>query len=100
MLNQLPPNEVKYQDGSSKTTTPPKALLASELNFEQREVEDWLRFAQEFSFLIHYYNDENELEGLWSGFLCDDIGSAENLFSIENQQESFRNFRELLKSYL
>ena len=91
MLDQLKPYQVEYQDGSSRNTPPLAALSASALNFEQRGAADWLRFAQEFSSLLHYYNENNQLDGLWDGFLLDQLpGSPPDDTALTRAKEQFR----------
>ncbi|MEL7145255.1 MAG: hypothetical protein AAFO69_02720, partial [Bacteroidota bacterium] len=97
MLDHLKPYDVEYQDGSSRNTPPPEALSAAGLNFEQREVKDWLRFAQEFSSLLHYYNEKNELDGLWEGFLTEQLPETDQK---SDQVAGKERFREVLIRYL
>ena len=100
MLNQSKPHNAKYQDGSSRSQKAPEALAAERLNFEQREVVDWLRFAQDFSRLVHYYNDQNESDGYWDGFLTEDPQAFAALTQARDQESAQEAFRQLLARYL
>lgn len=91
MITNNSPFPIQYRDGSSRTQGAPNALLASELNFEQRDAKDWLRFAQEFSRLVHYYNEANQPEGYWDGFLAQSPNAS---------PEDLEAFRNLLNDYL
>lgn len=98
MLNNLNPQKAKYQDGSSRGQSAPEFLLTDMLNFEQREIEDWLRFAEEYSHLLHYYDDSNHKAGFWNGFLQEDLNGQK--FPVNAKNESLNNFRYLLAEYV
>ena len=70
MLDNLRPTDVLYRDGTIRARRMLLALDAAGVGWEDRTLEDWLRFAQAFACQVDYINDQNTAQGTWEGFLC------------------------------
>ncbi len=62
-----------YRDGTSQLQRLQAALQEGYFNIEERSIEDWLNFAQQYAKELFYYNTENEKAGDWSSFLSGEV---------------------------
>lgn len=56
------------RDGQSQDHRELKALLPDYVKVDERSREDLMAFAEEYTGLIHYYNDQNQKDGTWEDF--------------------------------
>ncbi|MEL6538022.1 MAG: hypothetical protein AAFQ98_21570, partial [Bacteroidota bacterium] len=93
MLDNLRPTDPIYRDGVTQARRWLAALGADTVAWEDRSLEDWLRFAQEFSRHVHYYNEKHQPDGYWEGFLQHSgpwQALAESDEELAAQQEAWR----------
>ncbi len=62
-----------FGNGTTQYSRLPNSLLPDKVKVEGRELEDLLAYTLEFSKLVRFYNQTNEIDGDWSPFLTSDI---------------------------
>ena len=67
----MEPKELQYkhQDGTSQDGRYQKALDPEYVLVDERSIRDLLDFARKYSGELKYFNERNEPDGDWSGFL-------------------------------
>ena len=56
------------RDGQSQDNRSLEALLPDYVKVDERSREDLMAYAEEYTGLIHYYNEENKQDGTWQDF--------------------------------
>lgn len=72
MISGIKPKELLFRDGTSQSQRLNNALNPGDILVDERQLVDFIRFAQDFAGKLHFFNQENELAGNWEGFLIDD----------------------------
>ncbi|HAA11561.1 MAG TPA: hypothetical protein DCE41_07620, partial [Cytophagales bacterium] len=99
MLENLRPTEAEYRDGIIRARRMLSALDPNHTAWEDRTLNDWLQFVQEFSQMVHYVNERNERQGTWEGLLSPQRDWATAFASDTERQEALAEFRALLVAY-
>src|SRR5262245_57868105 len=90
------------RDGLSQNQRLLKPLEPSYVQVEERDISDFLLFAQRFALKLNYFNNENKVSGNWLPFVRNDITSLIAEIAgkdISDEPEIFANLqRELSQS--
>ena len=60
------------RDGTSQRSRKLEALDPAYFSVEERTLADWMRYAQEFSSYLTYFNEQDQPDGDWSAFFAGD----------------------------
>ncbi|MES2554629.1 MAG: baseplate J/gp47 family protein [Bacteroidota bacterium] len=89
MISGIKPKELLFRDGTSQSQRLNNALDPDAILVDERQLADFIRFAQDFAEKLQFFNQENELAGTWEGFLIDDYTSYKRL-DTESQKKELR----------
>ena len=63
------------RDGTSQRKRMLEALKTDFVKVDEREIQDWISYAQKYAKLIQYYNKQNVADGDWALFIEKDIST-------------------------
>jgi hypothetical protein len=69
MISKLTPQHIKSRDGLSQSARVAPELNPDNIKVDERCLEDFIHFARELATHLNFYNDQNQPEGTWTGFL-------------------------------
>lgn len=87
MISGIKPKELLFRDGTSQSQRLNNALDPDAILVDERQLADFIRFAQDFAGKLQFFNQENELAGTWEGFLIDDYTSYKRLDNEDQKKE-------------
>src|SRR3990167_7574372 len=87
MISGIKPKELLFRDGTSQSQRLNNALDPDAILVDERQLADFIRFAQEFAGKLQFFNQENELAGTWEGFLIDDYTGYSRLDNKDEKKE-------------
>ncbi|MBI3238589.1 MAG: hypothetical protein HYZ43_07100, partial [Flavobacteriia bacterium] len=79
MISGIKPKELLFRDGTSQSQRLNNALNPDLVLVDERQLADFIRFAQDFSEKLQFFDQRNQLAGTWEGFLIDDYTSYKQL---------------------
>jgi Baseplate J-like protein len=79
MISGIKPKELLFRDGTSQSQRLNNALNPDQVLVDERQLADFIRYAQDFSEKLRFFDQRNELAGTWEGFLIDDYTSYKQL---------------------
>ncbi|MFK0731364.1 MAG: hypothetical protein ACFKPT_02875 [Gloeotrichia echinulata GP01] len=82
-----------FRDGTSQRNRLVKALKPDYVAVDERSLEDLLKFAQQYSQQLKYYDESNTLQGDWSPFFKGDV---KKMVAYLNNPGSFKDDQEAL----
>ena len=62
-------SRTRLRDGTSQTARRQKALQPDYVQIDERSLEDFLAFAREYAKELNFYDENNELQGDWTGLI-------------------------------
>src|SRR3989338_913397 len=87
MISGIKPKELLFRDGTSQSQRLNNALDPDAILVDERQLADFIRFAQEFAGKLQFFNQKNELAGTWEGFLIDDYTGYSRLDNKDEKKE-------------
>lgn len=89
MISGIKPKELLFRDGTSQSQRLNNALDPESILVDERQLADFIRFAQDFAGKLHFFDQENQLAGNWEGFLIDDYAGYKSCDN-ENDKKELR----------
>lgn len=80
------------RDGTSQHQRFPEALETDYVKIDERQLDDFLVFANQFADLINFYDDSNRLAGTWKSFFEKDLSINIALISREDLSQYKTDF--------
>lgn len=99
MLQDNRPFDPNYRDGLTQEDREVPMLDPQVLQWEDRGMQDWLRFAADLGNYIHYYNSQDEQDGYWSDFLNSPPATLGALLQITDPEQLRAAWLEVLSAY-
>jgi hypothetical protein len=79
--------QTAYRDGTSQKQRGLAALSPESVSVEERDTKYWLEFVQSYTFLLNFYDEQNNIAGDWSGLLAD--FTADQLIAFTQNPQKF-----------
>ena len=100
MISGIKPKELLFRDGTSQSQRLNNALDPDSIRVDERQLADFIRYAQDFASKLQFFNEENELAGTWEGFLIDDYTGYKGVAEEETKKELREKWLKELITYV
>lgn len=85
------------RDGTSQRQRMLDALKPEYVRVDEKEIKDWLLYANEYASLVRYYNQQNQADGDWVNFFGKDISIVVAMVANETPSKNREAFEEVVE---